>query len=276
MAQTNKLTQSVVAVTIAVLVVALVFVPIINSAMGATTDGDEKQLSNTATSSALYSPVDADVTATITITATSSAITVTPATATSIISDQFRIDVTSSQLKVQTSAGQAVTFTTSDTTLDATLTVDVAGKTASMTGTAATELPALGAFKTLYAIDASGTYGLYTPTSASPVYVNSTQAFIALTDSVIASEKVSATAPIAITSEQYVDGEGTELKNVFSVSVVGEGGQILVPVDCTYYEQVPVISGSLATIIDILPILVAVGVLMAAVYAFMGSSWRNE
>lgn len=276
MAQTNRLTQSVVAVTVAVLVVALVFLPILNSALDTTIDGDEATLTNTATASALYSPADELNISTITITATSSAISVDPATATSVISDVFKIDVTSTQLTVQTSSGAAVVFATSDTTLDATLTIDVTGKTATMTGTSATAIPTLGAFTVLYISDASGTYGLYTPTDASPVYANTTKNVIALTSSAIASEKVTATSPIAITSAQYVDAEEQELKNVYSVTDAGTGGQILAPVDCIYYEQVPAIDGNLATIIGILPILVAVGILMAAVYAFVGPSWRSQ
>ena len=250
------------------------FLPIVDTALDQTVDGDEATLANTASASALYSLADEQNTPTITITADTSTITVDPATATSIISDKWKIDVTSSTLTIQTATGAPTAIAAS--AIDAVITISVADKTVNVTGTTTTGIPALANPSVLYVVDASGTYGLYTPTTVAPVYANSTVAFIAISGTALASEKIGATSPVAITAAQYVDSEEEELKNVYSVTDAGTGGSILVPVNCVYYEQVPAFDGNLKTIIQILPILVAIGILMAAAYTFMGSTWRRE
>jgi len=264
---TEKLSSNVVAITIAIVVIALVFLPIVSTAVNMTVDGDETSITNASSPTAKYSLADVQNIATITITATSGGITVDPATATSIISSSFKIDVTASTLTVQVASGAPVVYDTSDSTLDANLVLDIGNGTANFTGTAATTLVTIPSFSKLYIVDASGDYGLFTPTDVNTVYVNSTKSIIAITGTAIVTEKSTASSPIAITSTASED-----MKNVYIVTDAGTGGAILTLIDCPYYEQVPAFDDNLKTIFEILPILVAVGVLVGCVYLFMGKS----
>lgn len=239
----KNLVQSIVAITVAIVVFTAVLIPILGDAVDQTIDGEAHTAENTAPTTYLdtYTGTEA-----ITITYVSA----TPAVTVSLTG----LTVVATPTKLVTIDGTTITVT------------DTAG-TRTITEDATITVPASGTVLVCTSTTTSGTatHGIYT-SFATPVYVEDYRSLI-VTDTAspfIASENVNGTA-IPITADPYADHDG-----IYGITSVGTGGKLIATLEYTWHDQIPVFDNTLKTILDIIPILLIVGILMACVYLFFG------
>ena len=237
----RNLVQNIVAITVAIIVFTAILIPIMGTAMDQTIDGEAHTAENTAPATYLDLYTRGE---TITITYDSA----TPSVTSNIIG--LNMVVTSSKLITISGTTLTVTDSTGTRTVteDTTITVPATGKVLVNTSATSTE---------------TATYGLYT-SFGTPVYVEASKLLIAIDTEApyIASEKYNGTA-IGIASEPYEDHY-----DIYGITSVGTSGKLVAPLEYTWYDQIPAMSDTIKTILDILPILIVVGLLLTCVYMF--------
>ncbi len=271
----GRLIDNTITITVVILVFAAVLVPIIASMADMTTNGDEITLNNRAVggSESYYSLVDPTTTPTITYTLATSGLTSSAGAPDSVLTTTFLVAVvsgSSGSMTIQGPTGTTSTYNTTSlaTTGTLTFTINVASGTATLTGaSSSTGLPTFSNFASdrVYAESADpAAYALYKPTTEAPVYVNSTVPVITMNSTALGSQSVTSNTPVALTESAVADE-----KNIYMVTAVEGDGSILTSVQYSYYEQIPAMNSTLSTIINIIPIFVVIGIIMACVYLFM-------
>lgn len=237
--ETSRLMQNVVALSVVIIVFAAVLVPILGTVSDYTVDGDANTGKNAASAYLKeYKGTDA---ITITYTASPASVTVVPTGLTTIVTSNAKYDITATSVTVTNSEG--ITAWSTDTTIT---------------------IPSNGSMVLVNAISDDATYGIWT-SFTTPVNVTKTTKLI-VTDTVapyFAYEYIDGNS-IAITSEEVEDEY-----NVYAVTAVGTNGSLIAPLEYTWYEQVPALTGETKTVVMVIPIIIAVGLLMSAVYMFV-------
>lgn len=110
-------------------------------------------------------------------------------------------------------------------------------------------------------VASNGTYGLWTTISG--LAVKNTSTLYVFNDTTFATEKYNGTK-IALTYAAVEDQ-----KDIYSITAVdGNNGAVVAPLSYTYYDQVPALDGNIKSIIDIIPIMVIVGLLIGCIAMF--------
>lgn len=242
-----NIAQNVTAITVAVIVFAVILVPMLGSATEQTVDGEKHTAMNTAPSTYLdvYRGIEP-----ITITYTSSTPQVTTSISglTAVVTESRMITINGTTVTVLDTNGQRTV------TADTTITVPAGNKVL---------------------ICASGTtsatakYGIYT-SFTTPIYVEGSKSLIAMSTAspYIASERYNGQS-IPMTSEPYADHH-----NIYAVTAVSNSGSLVAPLEYVWYDQIPAMDDTVKMILDILPILIVVGLLMTCVYMFFTRGGR--
>lgn len=223
--------QIMVAISVAVVVFSMVLIPMIGAAEDQTVDGEAHTVDVTgyATGLAEYDGEN-DI-----------EIDVTLFTAT----DDYSLIVTST-MAIVVDKGVSVTV------------YDVNGKNTSPSE----DITIAASSKPLVNVASDPTYGYFT--SFSTLKVDEDVTLTVWNDATYATEKVNGTK-IALTSEAIEDQKG-----IYAVSAVaGTNGVVVAPLSYTYYEQVPAVDDNMKAILDVIPYMVAIALILAAVAMFV-------
>ena len=238
MDKSSAIVQAIIGVSIAIVIFAMVLLPMVESSVNSTIDGDEETLTNTTTN--YFAPYDGESDITLTFDGTNVTNT---SSYTDIVTATQYINIDSNTITIWSSTGKAVV--TSDTF---TLTLTPAQ---------------------IVLVDSTSegaTYGMWT--SLTDLYVKNNAALYVYNDAKFVSEGYNGTG-IALTTDE------TDYKDVYEVTAIaGEHGGIFAPLTVTYYEQIPAMDDNIKAILEIVPILVIIGILLACTYMFIGNGRR--
>ena len=242
-----NIAQNVTAITVAVIVFAVILIPMMGSAMDQTINGEKHTEQNVAPATYLDLYTRGEP---ITITYDSA----TP----SVTSNIIGLNMVVTGNKAVTISGNTLTVTdttgTRTITTDTTITIPATGRI--LVNTSATS-------------SATATYGLYTSFST-PIYVEGSKTLIAMSTAspYIASERYNGQS-IPMTSEPYADHH-----EIYGITAVSNSGSLVAPIEYVWYDQIPAMDDTVKQILDILPILIVVGLLMTCVYMFFTRGGR--
>ena len=239
MSRTSDIVNSIIMVSVAIVIMAMVMLPMIDSAVNQTVDGEQETLTNTAT--AYFAPYDGNDDVTISYVAEGTVVT-NSSSYTDFVLDNKYININDTVITVWDDTGKNVIAA------DWSITIAKAD---------------------LILVDSTSedaTYGLWT--SVEGLYVKNDAKLYVYNDTTYASEGYNGTG-IAITTAT------TEYKGVYEVSAVaGDNPGLFAPIEVTYYTQVSAIDDNLKAIMEVVPILVVIGILLASVYMFVTNTRR--
>lgn len=226
-----EMIQMIVAISVAVIVFSLILIPMLGAAENQTVDGEAhtENVTGYATGLIEYAGTD-DI-----------EIDVTLFTAT----NDYTLIVTST-MAIIVDKGVSVTV------------YDVNGKNTSPSE----DITITASSKPLVNTASNPTYGYFT--SFSTLKVDEDVTLTVWNDATFAKEKVNG-SKIELTSTAVENQKG-----IYAVSAVdGTNGVVVAPLTYTYYDQVPAVNDNLKAILDVLPYLVAIGIILAAVALFI-------
>lgn len=240
----RNLVPNIVALTVAIIIFTAILAPAIGDAEDQTVDGQAHTEVNTAPSKYL-GPYTGSEPITITVSQSEGTVATSVSGLTLVATPDKLVSIENDAVYVTDSEGASVPLA------DGTVTIQAGG--AVLIGTASTS-------------PSTATHGLY-ESFAQPVYVEGSTMLIALSSAspYIAQERCDGTA-IPIAHQQSED-----MRGVYEVASVGTDGKLIAPIDYVWHEQVPAMDDTVKMVLDVVPLLIAVGLLLTCVYMFMSS-----
>lgn len=237
MDRTNEIIQGMIVAAMAIVVIVMIMVPMVNTSVNQTVDGEEHTIDNAAI--AVFKPYTGTDPIVITFDGTN---VTNESGLTDIVTDSMYVNVNGNTVTVWDANGKTIWAAENTLTLTASQVKLV---------------------NTIVA-DVDATYGQMDVTG---VYVDKDSKLYVYNEATFAAEKYNGTG-IALT---YAE---TDYDGVYEITAVaGTNPGIFAPLSVTYYDQEPAMDDSMKSIITIIPLLVIIGLLMACVYMFI--SRRN-
>lgn len=245
----RDIVQPIIAITIAIIVASMILIPMVGTATDMTYNGEAHTENNSVQlDPQFYGPYTGDA-QTITITVTSESVTGTDLTTIVTNNQYITVDTVGKTVNVWSNAG--LTTYSSD----------------GITGTVS--ISTANIVLVNYANATGATYSLWNGTTITGLSVEKV-APLYVYDGTVGSERyvtesVLGTA-IPIASEA-VDGQ----KDIYAITGLSNADSgVIAPLTYTYYDQIPAVDENIQAILDVVPLLVIIAVLMAAIYLFIG------
>lgn len=233
---TNEMIKAMIAISVAVVVFAMVLVPMVQTTLDETKDGEEQTVTIASGYDVGLAAYASETPITIAYVNATPAATVTGNYTTVVTADTV-YQMTSTTVTAYSATGKDVWDADATVTIQPTDVVFVN-------------------------VASDATHGLWSG-QYSNLAVENDVTLTVYNDTTLAKEKYNGNA-IAITSAPVEDQKG-----IYGITAVADDGSVIAPLAYNYYEQVPVMDDNTKVIITVVPLMVVIGVLLGAVALFI-------